>query len=628
MSDHSALPAPTQARYTRAALLLGFLALWYGVLLAHRTPETAYELSVYSATPNRFWAAVGLALFVSLVVSLAATRRPVRLLAVFLGGASMLAITGLPIIRGYNFYGAGDSLTHLGFAIDLRSGALSPLDLFYPGLHSFSLLLSDLTGNSIEQSLLLAVVLFVVVFFLFVPLCVRTICSHTLAVPLGAASAFLLLPINHIAIKYISPHPISEAVLFSPVIIYLLLKYVGLGSAERRDGQHTGGHFRQSSALLFGGALVVVNVGTVLYHSEQAANLLVVFVTVATLQFLYRRVSDRHPISNHRAVYGQTLVFLFAFGVWNAQHEAAQSAGSAVIRELNGLFGGSSQAGAVVNQQEGSLASLGTGLPELFLKLFLVSALYAVPAGLLVLGSLWDSSDESTAKAKYLAVAIITVSVYSAMFFVGNVSELFFRNLGFVMVLVTILGGVALTRLFGARAWYSRPIAGRNGLLVVVLALLFVSSHMVLYPSPYIYQPNEQLSEQSLSGYDSAFEYQDPEIRFLGIRSGPQRYLQGLEGRSNVPVDTRLYYRSEGRVPGRNLDNLSASVNESRYLIVTRTDRVREIVAYDQLRYSRSQFAAIRSQRNVSRVVSNGGFDMYLVQNSTTQPPPSRAVSR
>ena len=95
------------ARREKLLLLTGFLALAGAVYAAVGAPVSGYELSLYRATPPLFWVGIALALLSALFVGLGTETARGRLTATVLGGLAGLAVAGLPLIRGYYFYGQG-----------------------------------------------------------------------------------------------------------------------------------------------------------------------------------------------------------------------------------------------------------------------------------------------------------------------------------------------------------------------------------------------------------------------------------------------------------------------------------------------------------------------------------------
>lgn len=591
------------------ALTVGYAALTAAVVSAHRTPTTGFEVSIYGGTPIVVWGAVGLALTLSLLASVHAPRSRFRIAGLGLGGGSAALVVALPLVRGYRFYGAGDGLTHIGWANDIAHGTLNPFGLFYPGLHTVTVFLARLAGIERTRAMLLAVCAFALLFVSFVPLCVRAITDRAEPVSVGVFVAALFLPVNHVATHYMEPHPITEAILFSPVVCYLLVQYLLAGGSLRETPVSTVG-------VLLGLALIAL----VVYHPQQAANTLVFFCVIAATQAVCRFLDVGGRIRAHRPLYAQTTLLASTFAVWTTGRETFAGALGGVVRELAGLlFEGGSTPASVVDQRGGSLAEIGASTTELFAKLLSVSALFCTLAGLLVLLALLGRDEklgpETTALVRYFGVGLAAIVPYSLAFFVGSVSKLFFRNLGFMMAIVTVLGAIALCRCTEELSERVSPAVGRPALTLLLGAAL-VCSTVVVYPSPYVYIASGHVTDDRLSGYETTFAHQDPAVEIHGIRGGPWRFRHALVGVTNVST-SRYEDRS---VSGANLTRLRTVADEDRYLVVTRPDVIRETEVYNGLRYSGAGFASIERQPGVSRVQSNGDYTLYYVKARSTGP--------
>jgi hypothetical protein len=68
-------------------------------------------------------------------------------------------------------------------------------------------------------------------------------------------------------------------------------------------------------------------------------------------------------------------------------------------------------------------------------------------------------------------------------------------------------------------------------------------------------------------------------------------------------TDLRTYYET----------HFEPIVRRDHYFVVSRLDRQREFVAYNELRYSPENVSSIPVQRGVHTVYSNGNFDLYYV---------------
>ena len=585
------------------ALAVGYIALTGATVSAYAAPATGFEVSIYEGTPLAVWVSLGVALTLSLLVSFSASGTRLGVVGLVLGGGSVGLVTALPLVRGYRFYGAGDGLTHAGWVTDVASGVLDPFGLFYPGLHTVSLFFSELAGIGPMRSLLLVVLAFTVSFLLFVPLCVRAVTGRTEPAYVGAFVAFCLLPLNHIATHYMEPHPVTQTILFSPVVLYLLIQYV-LCERSPLEAPLT----RTGTLLALGTASVV------LYPPQQAANTLVLFVTVSGIQAGCRLLRRGGEIRAHRPLYGQAIWLALVFAGWTAGRETFAGALSGVTGELAGLlFAGGTDAAAVVGQRGSSLGAIGASTSELFVKLLSIPTVFAGLTAFLMLVSLLGRAEttepDSTALLRYFTAGLFVLVPYSLVFFVGSVSKLFFRNLGFVMVLVTILGAIATYRLADSLSERFSPAVGYPALTLFLGAAL-VFSMVVVFPSPYVFIASGHVTDDRLEGYEMAFAGQAPGTDIYGVRDGPWRYRHALAGVAGT--ETGRY--AERSIAGENLTRAREIASEDRYFVLTRPDVVRETEVYEGLRYSMPQLRSLERQPGIHVVASNGEVTVYRIE--------------
>ena len=591
-------------RAQKLALVVGYLALAGGVLFAYGKPSTSYEIDIYAATPVGFWLGIAIALLIAVVVTLYAPKGYVSLAGLCLGGGAITSIAGLPLVRSYYYYGSGDGLTHLGWVRDLLDGSLSTFGLFYPGIHTSSLFVRGVAGTTVPRALLLVVLAYVLAYLVFIPLCVRSMTSHRGAMLLSGLVGLLLLPINHLGVNYMTPHPISDSILITPIIVYLLINYL-TGPTDVFDSRLPVSAVAAAFALVLG--------GIVLFHPQQAANLIILFVTLSGVQLLYRSVWPDSAIADHRTMYGPTVFLIGTFMLWSVGRGRYESSVDAVIRELLSFLTGGASLGTSTASQGASLAAIGGSIVELFLKLFGVSLVIAALAGLLMLTSIFGrlrDAPDTRALVKYFTIGLVVLIPYSLVFYIGSVSELFFRNAGLIMLFSTILGSIALYRYVSGLSEIV-PVGGVRALLSVVIVVMLALSVVVVFPSPYVFLPNDQVTETQMSGYGFAFEHGESEVPVYGLRDGPWRYKHGVLGVEGTPVS------QGGRgIPGENLSALAGRTSNDRYLAVTEAAREREVEVYRSLRYSRENVSALDRQQGVSLVQTNGEFDLYLVAGS------------
>ncbi len=589
-------PDVERVLWRKIALVVGFLAVTGATLLAHTNPATGYELSVYTMTPTWVWVGLGIALSIALLVSFSPTVHcQFRSFALLLGGLVTFVFVGLPIIRGYSFYGHHDALTHLGWARALSEGTIVPTDLLYPGIHTVSVFITSTVGLSLPQSMLLVVALATLLSFVFVPLTVGEITSNQFAVAIATFSAFLLLSITTIA-THMNAHAMTQAVMLSSLFVYLATKYL---LSDPRPGL--------LSAIGIG--LAFVSIALVVYHPQLVAHLLVFALGVSLVQYVARRYRADGPIASHQPLYGQTLILAGAFLAWSSNYGfflgTLESVGTSAIDYLLGT----GEAGEAVGTQGASLGAIGASVTEIFLKLFGVNTLFLLLVAGLVLAVLFRPGRQSENVATttiYFTTGLVGLGGMFIFYFIASGSEMYFRVFGLMMILVTILGSIAfansvssLSRVTSSRAVYSAS--------ALVFGVLLVASLLVVFPSPYIYTSSSHVTDSQLDGYERSFATQDDDVELVGFRGLPDRFDDAINAneerfRLHESVDEDAFD-----------DGLPQYYSSDHYLTITEHDMQRETMAYQELRFSDDDFDSVRDDPSISRVQSNGEFERYYV---------------
>ncbi|RQG90184.1 MFS transporter [Natrarchaeobius halalkaliphilus] len=590
--------------FRKLLLSFGFVALAGGVLVAHRTPATGYELSIYTMTSPWIWAGLGTALLVSLAVSFApsgADGWESRSFALVLGGLAITAFAGLPIIRGYHFFGHHDALTHLGWAQGIADGTISPFDLLYPGIHTLSVLINSVTGIPLSSSMLLVVLLSTVAFVIFVPLSVGTVVPDQLAVTIAAFGAFLLLPVTTIS-TFMQPHAMTQTILLFALFVYVLLKYLVSDGA--------------SGGLAF--VFAIVAAAAVVFHPQYVAHVLVVCLAICGLQLVVPRipfVSRTRPvrrIAGHRRLYGHTLLLVAVFLLWSANHGFFSGfVDRALTSAIEYILTGSGEAGASISAQGGSLAAIGVSLTEIFVKLFFPHLVFAALTGLLVLAVVLTGRPrryrDVSAVTIYLAAGLCGLGLLFVVYFVSVTNEMYFRVFGLIAVFTVILGSIAL---HAGILSLSERLSTRSVRTIAVglFAVLLVLSLASVFASPYVYSQSHHVSSAQMGGYESAFDAADPDVEFAGFGGAPNRYADAIyaaETRTgaHATVTTDTFESGPAEYYGTD-----------RYLVISEIDHQRETVAYQGLHYSESDFASLDADPNIDRVQSNGEVTTYRVR--------------
>ncbi|GAB3664474.1 hypothetical protein [Halopiger thermotolerans] len=589
------------------AFAVGFLAVAAGVLVARANPATSYEASVYAATPTATWVGLGIGMAIATLAALGRRGRD-RALGIGLGGLAVTAIVSLPVIRNYRFIGMGDALTHLGWTRDIVTGDMPPHELIYPGVHSLAAVVHYLGGVSIERTLLFAIVILFVPFLIFVPLAAREISDTGLAAGCAAIVSWMVLPINNVA-THMGIHTNSNALFLVPVIVFAFVAYLRRRSTVER--------------LPFGlspfSVLVYLSgIGLLLVHPQQMLNVVVLVGAIAGVQFLARRRYDDHPLLEQPTMYAHAVVLGAISTGWALGNERFRNAVRTLVEGVLSAEIGASQE---VDQRGASLTDIGGSIAELFVKMFFDAAVIGLVAGLFVLATWlgWTRTDrEASTFVTYLGLALIPLGAMFAVYFVGT-PTMAFRQVGFIYVVLTILGGIGLAHAIGGLSRYvSRP--GANAVASVGLGALLVLGLVTVYASPLIYSPTQHVTDEQFSGYESAFEHTGGDRPYVGLGYDPYRYdhgINGLEGQENAPLSGAAF--SSGTVDAERFEagNYSGAYRGvDYYLTISAFDETRETEVYRGLDISDEAVEGVESARSANKVISNEEFEMYAVASA------------
>ena len=595
-------------RPTRNAVLaVGYLAIVVAIVAARSAPAEGYEVSIYAATPTPTWIGLGTALAIALWLALRA-RGIDQAVAVGLGSLAVTTIVGLPLVRGYRFLGKGDGLTHLGWTRDIVDGALLPIELFYPGVHGLATVIHAIGGFEIEQATQLAALLVFVPFVVFVPLVVRAIAGDPLVTGCAAVLAWCVLPINNVA-THMGVHTNSNALFFVPVVLFALVAYLSRRSTLDR---------LPFGLSAYGVVLVVTGLGLLVIHPQQMVNVVAILAVVGTLQWLVRSRRPEHPIATQPTIYAYTVVLGTAFLVWSTTNERFRDA-------LGGLATGLATAeiggDETVDQHETSLEAIGGSVTELFVLLFLVSTVVAAVGGLYVLWT-WlgrsDLSPDGRSHVTYLGVSLVPLAGIFAVYFFGT-GTMAFRQVGFLFVVLTILGAVGLG---SAAGWLGTRTSavGVRSLLSLALAACLVLSLATVFASPLIYDPTQHVSEAHYSGYETAFETGQDDHAYAGLGYAVHRYHDGIHGVESVEGHSvQLTGWGDGTVDpdafnDGAVEELYDEEEDEYYVVVTAYDTSREFDVYRELHYEPGGLEDLESNPRVNKYVENDEFVLYEVR--------------
>lgn len=580
-------------------LSVGFLALAVATLVAWSSPASAYEVSIYHATPSIAWVGIALAIGMAALVCMINPRDRLAGTAIFLGGASMMTTLALPAIRNYRYFGTADAMTHLGWAEDIRSGVMGPTELIYPAGHLLTVVLGEVFGIETSRAVFFTLLLLLGVYLISIPLIARAIVGVSSVTVIAAFAGFFLLPFNNIS-TVLNFHTYSFAVLLVPFFLFVLIRFL------LAEGAGWGSWQAWTPFVLLAGG------GVLLLHPQVKLNVIIVIGVIAVVYLLARIRWLDHPLSEIQPVYGVFGLLTLAWIGWSRGHWQLGAAADNLLTSAINTLRGEEAVGQTTTEIGASATAIGITLWELFAKLFLVSTIMSVVALGVVVLAISETFDRHARRdyaiISYIGIAGIVLTPFFFLHYLGEISAYFFRHLGFGMVLITIVASIGLYYLAQSMDGHSiGPTIRMLGVWLFAIAL--VISVLAVFASPYIYLASGHVSDAEANGYEIAIENSDPTVAWSGVRSGPGRFFDGLT------PELRPATADGGSVASEDeLERITdGAVTTDTYLPVSTRDREREVRAYHELHFTDEAFNISQTNPRTHHIQTNGEFDLYYI---------------
>ena len=506
---------------------------------------------------------------------------------------SVISILNLPVIRQYYFLNEGDSLTHLGYAIDISTGILDPVDLFYPAFHLLSIVISYTTAIGLQETMIIiAVSIMPLVYILFSSLSCRLIYPNRWAITVGCVASLLLLPNG-------DPRFVTNELTRSmlPVVIFSIL----LSFSHRK---------RRVIAVL-----LLILPATVLQHPQIAVSISLFLLGIAISSLLMSKLRiDVSGESIIRSTLWSNYLYIFIFCsvlnyVWMSGRSKFINGFQAYVLTLFSISAPSAD-------KVDSLEEVGGSVVEIFLKSYLIDFIFAIATllnfCLIVYYYAKPKLEEkhiSTNDLRYVLVCVSSVPIFLLLLsdFVGG--RFGSRYYPIVVSISVITGAAGSCKICST---ICPPTFGRREAFVALSVLMLLAIPLI-HASPYTYRPSSQISESQFEGYETALEHYSQEAKFDNIRSDTFRYSDGSEG---IAAKRRGHYTGmyDTMAPDHFAGNsLHEYYDEPRVLAVTAADRHRDAILWNGFRYSQSNFDYLNNDEHIHRVHSSGGFDLYYV---------------
>jgi len=189
------------------------------------------------------------------------------------------------------------------------------------------------------------------------------------------------------------------------------------------------------------------------------------------------------------------------------------------------------------------------------------------------------------------------------------------RFLGYVEMLIPIF--VAFT--FYKMPRFRNPL--NLSILWITLIIASILSILSLYPSPYIQQPNLQITKMDMAGMTWFIEMKDQGIGCVYISTPPSRFSDAILGyekthllrpdiSGNIVLADHFGYSEQ--------NSLGTQYPLDYYLPITKCDRILYTTVWKNVgRYDNIDFVMLENDSSVSKLYSNDETGIYYIKSTS-----------
>lgn len=609
----------------RVVAAVGFLAIALSIAVGRTHLATGYEVDIYSGTPLLFWVLITFSMAAGMGLVLWEAFRPSQgndwIYGFFIMVLGNLALSLLPAIRGYEMFGIGDSSGHVAFVRDmLQTGHVTPGNP-YPVTHVLMWGLSQIGGVGLDPTAVRLAPLQTAVFMVSLYLFSSSVLEKREQVLFAAAG----IPILSYAYYYVSVYPAGQAMFFLPFVLYLYFR-----------GNDREGPVRNYKIFLIVSVPVVV-----FFHPAAELVLIAYLLLIEAAKAIWNwRMSLVQPLQKEQPALYVFLISLVTAFWWISSQLWFPGYLNNFATFLKGdIFqsGHLETIPSIVDSQSMTLfQTVFTALKRYANNIILLALAVAGCAVLFVL-----YRRRLLTSWRLLAVALVFAVGGPLWLFVflGSGSMTLGRLLGdnpslwVAPVLVGLLLYLMVSR--------ARRKALAYGLAGALLLSTWVLAAMVVFPSPVIKRVNMQVTHAEVSGMEWFTAHNDPryEIIIMGVTPPEESAVVGYTNSTVNRADARRwqFWRSIG-VGGLGPDNFTYQrysalgdwATGRSYILLS--DRFRQGSTYPGFKsgvlegfntvapwITAQDMAHLEQDPTVDRVYTNGGFDVFVIANTSYQ---------
>jgi len=576
------------------------------LLIARNSPAKGYESSIYISTPVFVWESLlisyvcGIIILINHLYTNKSDKDNMWVFGLFLLFLSYTILLSLWIIRGYTLWCPGDPLSHLGIIQNIVSRGYIESGNFYPITHIYvseSSLICNIAPILLHKYIPLIFGLFYVI---FMHLFAKSVFSTKNQVILATVCSVTLLPSWYLNL---TPNHLSNLVF--PVIFFLLLKSFTSSKIQWK--------------ILF---IIIVFLFPP-FHPVPSIVLLLILLTItlpnkilylstiSNKNFLRAKQISKFNIMLSLILAIWSIVWISSFGVWKT-----------VIYNINALIAeGGPNYLSTITQDIKYAEGYGYNVTEYFFKIYgglIIYIILTIVAFLII----WKKASERGHKKIFsLYGPLVAITFFCFILFIFNLPFSPLRLIAYMLIICTLFASFTLNDIL-KKAQESHANILKLAIILTILLLIGVSINgaLKLYPSPYTFSANFQITQSEIEGTDWFFHNKNTTISISSWYFAYPRYadfLMNLEEKKQRK-DLTPYMGSAFpfHFGYENYSMLGQSYNKDAYLVLTERVKRAYIDIYPdmaKIRLLPSDFEKLDNDSSIEKLYSNEEFDVWYI---------------
>jgi len=595
--------------------IIGFLSITISLILIINNPASGYEISVYTNKLFLIWifliGSIICGIFIIVQQSILVRKKKwIWLLIGFtLIVLSNLIILLMPIFRGYVMYGRWDILTHVGFVLDILQEGFVPKDNIYPIVHIYVAEISYIINRSAITTIVYFIPFFVLQFIFYIYLLSKIVLNNQKKILMSTVTGtvFLFSYLNYQVI------PNAFSIIEIPLIFYLYFSTIEKKSVE------------------FNILLIILLISYPFIHPLTSLVLVFGFIIFEIIKlFIEYKIKNEKKISIKKFNVNISLIMVIIYVMWLSHHYYFWEYNiKKVIYWLSGQYSTPSISKGILEVFR-ILNLNNVDIIMLFLKMYGHILIFLVLTLISIKIILDKISTKNDLKNNFILIGWLLVAgllallnLFSTVFNFG-----IWRLLGMIAIVFPIFAGFALNEIIIKQSSFIKNKKMGRIFIIFILSVSSIIGIMNTYPSPWIFQTNEQVTKMEYSGNIWHYNYKNQIISDNYIKSS-FRFADSILGseqskkRKDIPRIDRYntiagYKLPIGLIPSHfnysNNSMIGNFYNTEAYLPISKYDKMYYIEFYPQLdEFTQNDFEKMNYDSTVNKLYYNGEFEIRLI---------------